>query len=82
MRHFQIFDTENKFPDVLLYRDRDIYGKEKVIIMAIGKIDGEIDMFETETVTFETANSAISFIANYTIKAAEDWCTIKKISYS
>jgi len=79
MANFKIINTSPKYPDILLYRDRDEDGGEIVEIKTIGIIDGEDDMFACETVNFQSSLLACSFINDFSKKSADDWCESENI---
>jgi len=79
--NYKIIETSEKYPNVLLYRDRDENGTEFVYISAIGKIENEEDMFAFECVEFENNKTAQSFINDYSKESAEEWCEENEIYY-
>ena len=79
--NYKIIETSEKYPNVLLHRDRDGNGTEFVYISAIGKIENEEDMFASECVEFENNKTAQSFINDYSKESAEEWCEENEIYY-
>lgn len=81
MCNFKIIETGSKFPNVLLYRDRNEDGQESVNILAIGIVDQTENMFACEEVVFENHISASNFIKDYSKNTAEKWCERMDVSY-
>jgi hypothetical protein len=81
MENFKIVETGSKYPDVLLYRERDGDGNEYVKILSIGIIDGTDDIFCGEECNFEHPDLAKSFITDFSVKSAEEFCKRHKVMY-
>lgn len=79
--NFKIIETEPRFPDILLHRDRDESGKEIVKILAIGTMENSDDMFAGEEITFESKESAQRFIVDFSSISAAKWCINQDIKY-
>lgn len=80
--NFKIIETLEKYPDVLLYRDRDEHGGETVVIMAIGFAESSEDYSVSETVCFNEPESAKRFIADYSDFSANIWCQTQNVFQS
>ncbi len=80
MLNFKIIETSDKYPDILLHRDRD-ENNEFVEIKAIGTSNNIDDYFITEKITFETKLSAMRFIYDFSVSSAEQWCNYYEIKY-
>lgn len=80
--HFKIIETGTNLPDVLLFRDVDDDGQESVKIMAVGVVDEYDDQIIVEKVEFTNRWSAISFIKDFSLPSANNWCEKNKIKYS
>lgn len=78
--HYKIIETDHGNPDVLLHRDRDEQG-EYVRIFAIGIMEATENMFAIEIVRFESYNTAMRFIKDFTKLSAEEWCNKQCIDY-
>jgi hypothetical protein len=83
MKNYKIVETSSKFPDVLLYRDRNEHGDESVVIFAIGEntIETNTDYFTSEVVNFDTIETAQSFITHFNSDQASEWCKRQNINY-
>ena len=81
--NFKIIETNHELPDVLIYRDVDECGNEEVVILAIGanKTEGADEWFASETVQFNSPDSAKAFVRDYSKKSAEDFCKSQNVTY-
>ena len=81
MVHYKVVETGCKYPDVLIYRDRNEDGDEIVRIFACGVIDKTENMLAAEDVIFENPFSASEYIESFDKIRAENWCKRQSISY-
>jgi hypothetical protein len=77
--NFKIIETSEKYPNLLLYRDRDENCNELVFLITIGKIDGESDMFASEYIEFGNSKTAKCFINDFSKKSADKWCELNTV---
>jgi len=71
---FKTIKTDPKYPDVLVYRDRDCVGDELVMVLAIGIINGEEDQFAVERAKFPNKSLASAFVNDFTTDSANEFC--------
>lgn len=81
MESFKIIATRSDFPDVLLYRNRHEDGSDSVVLLAVGTMYEDEDIFVTEKVIFEDSISASSFIRDFSENSANEWCAKQDILY-
>ena len=83
--NYKILQTDNIYPDVLLYREYNKDYNPTVVIYAIGndseKKEAKQEITVVEIVEFVEVSTVISFIKNFDEKSANKWCKIKNIYY-
>lgn len=80
--NFKIVATAPKYPDIILYRHRDVAkGNEQVVIQTFGFIGLDEDQIAYEVIDFAETGTAKNFIRDFSKESGNEWCEGQNVTF-